>query len=91
MEVRSAGMSGLGGGWHCLPSAGTEALPCSREGFCIDELATRAVLWNNRLGICDDELEQKNLRVDFRPLQVSRSTRCHLKGQEPWPEKEGTD
>ena len=88
---RSAGTSGLDGGQRCLPSAGEEALLCSTEGFGVGELATRAMLWNKHLGICDDELEQKNLRVDLRSLQVFRSHPVPPEGQEPWPEKQGAD
>lgn len=65
-------MLDLDGGEYCLPSAGTENLPCSRR-LCIGELATRSVLWKNHLGSCDDELEQKNVEVGLRLLQLSRS------------------
>lgn len=70
----------------CLPSAGTKNLPCSRR-FCIGELATRSVLWKNHLDSCDDELEQKNVEVGLRLLQLSRSDVVRPGGQELWAEK----
>lgn len=43
----------------------------------------------NSLGVYDDDLEQKNLRVGLRRLQVFRSDLVTPEGQEPWPERRG--
>lgn len=49
------------------------------------------VLRKNHLGSCDDELQQKNMEVGLRLLQLSRSDLVRPEGQEPWAGKEGGD
>lgn len=43
----------------------------------------------NPLGVCDDDLEQKNLRVGLRWLQVFRLDPVTPEGQEPWAARRG--
>ena len=83
-------MLGLNGGKHCLPFAGAESLPCSRR-FCIGKFATGSVLWKNRLGSWDDEVEQRNLQAGLGLLQLSGSDLVTPDGQEQGAGKEGKD